>query len=88
MVNGTKREWNSAQHRIKIKWKAEKGDETNGGYSEETPRKFLQKYGDIVAFVVSPKKRGSALVEFSTQDAAEMCVSYEKGNLENPLILE
>lgn len=47
----------------------------------------MQKYGDIVALVLSPKKCGSALVEFSAQDAAEMAVSYEKGLVENPLTL-
>lgn len=80
--------WNSAEHRIKIKWTAAKGDATNGAYSEEKLRRFLQKYGDIVALVVSPKKVGSALVEFKTQDAAEMAVSYEKGDMTNPLTLQ
>lgn len=81
-------QWDSSQHRIKIKWKASKDDQTNGGYSESVLRKFLQKYGDIVALVMSPKKRGSALVEFKTQDASEMAVAYERGLLENPLTLE
>lgn len=80
--------WDSSQHRIKIKWKAEKhGAVDNGGYTEPILRKFLQKYGEIVALVVSPKKRGSALVEFTTQDAGEMAIAYEKGNLDNPLTL-
>lgn len=87
-ATNTTTKWDSAQHRIKIKWKAEKSDDTNGGYTEDVLRKFLQKYGDIVALVVSPKKRGSALVEFNSQDAAEMAVAYEKGNMENPLTLE
>lgn len=38
--------------------------------------------------VVSSQKKGSALVEFKTQDAGEMAVSYEKGNLANPLTLQ
>lgn len=80
--------WDSAQHRIKIKWTASKGDDTNGGYTKELLERFLQKYGDIVVVVMSPKKNGSALVEFKTQDAAEMAVSYEKGRMENPLTLE
>lgn len=80
--------WDSAQHRIKIKWNAPKSDVTNGGYTKELLEKFLHKYGDIVVLVLSPKKNGSALVEFKTQDAAEMAVSYEKGRMENPLTLE
>lgn len=80
--------WNSAEHRIKIKWTAAKHDASNGGYTEEKLRRFLQKYGDIVALVVSSKKVGSGLVEFKTQDAAEMAVSYEQGDMSNPLTLE
>lgn len=81
-------DWDSSQHRIKIKWTATKDDATNGGYSEPLLRQYLQKYGDIVALVLSTKKCGSALIEFQTQDAAEMAVSYELGRAENPLTLE
>lgn len=80
--------WDSSQHRIKIKWKAEKGDETNGGYNETKLQNYLKKYGDIMALVVSGKKRGSAVAEFKTQEAAEMAVDYEKGDMNNPLTLE
>uniref|UniRef100_A0A336MZA4 CSON008137 protein n=1 Tax=Culicoides sonorensis TaxID=179676 RepID=A0A336MZA4_CULSO len=80
--------WDSAKHRIKIKWKATKDDSTNGGYNEENLRKYLQKYGEIVVLVMSPKKYGSALVEFKTKDASEMAVQFEKGNIDNPLTLE
>lgn len=80
--------WDSSQHRIKIKWKADKTDDTNGGYNETNLRNYLKKYGDIVALIVSGKKKGSGVVEFKTQDAAEMAVDYEKGNMDNPLTLE
>lgn len=80
--------WDSSQHRIKIKWKAEKGDETNGGYNETKLQNYLKKYGDLMALVVSGKKRGSAVAEFKTQEAAEMAVDYEKGDMNNPLTLE
>lgn len=80
--------WDSSKHRIKIKWKASKDDPLNGGYSEEALRKFLQKYGEIIVLVMSPKKCGSALVEFKTKEASEMAVQFEKGRLENPLSLE
>lgn len=71
--------------RIKAKWKADKDD--NGGYSAENLRKFLGKYGDITELVLLPGKKGSALIEFSSRDAAEMAVAYEKGDLANPLKL-
>lgn len=73
--------------RLKIKWKAEKGDSTNGGYTSLDLRRYLGKYGDITELVILPGKKGSALVEFSTRDAAEMAVAYEKGDLKNPLKL-
>lgn len=84
----TSSSWDSSKHRIKIKWKAGKDDSTNGGYNNENLTKFLNKYGDIMALVVSSKKMGSAVIEFKTQEAAEMAVSYEKGILSNPLKLE
>uniref|UniRef100_A0A6B2EBU6 DnaJ homolog subfamily C member 17 n=1 Tax=Phlebotomus kandelakii TaxID=1109342 RepID=A0A6B2EBU6_9DIPT len=84
----TSAKWDSSQHRIKIKWRAEKGDSTNGGYNEEALRKYLQKFGDIEAIVVSGKKPGSAIIEFKTREASEMAIAYEKGNPENPLRLE
>lgn len=80
--------WDSSKHRIKIKWKAEKEDSSNGGYNTDILTKFLNKYGDVTALVVSTKKNGSAVVEFKNQDAAEMAVAYEKGILNNPLKLE
>ncbi|XP_049875186.1 dnaJ homolog subfamily C member 17 [Pectinophora gossypiella] len=80
--------WEPSLNRIKIKWKAEKNDPNNGGYDEATLRKFLKKYGDIVALIVSPKKKGSGLVEFATKEASEMAVDFEKGLPENPLTLK
>lgn len=80
-------DWDSSQHRIKIKWNAKYTDEEKV-YTEELLRKFLQKYGDIVALVFSTKKRGSALVEFRDRDSAEMAFDYEKGLMSNPLNLE
>lgn len=87
-MHETVNQWDSSQHRIKIKWKADKTDPSNGGYDETNLRNFLKKYGDIVALVVSGKKKGSAVVEFKTQEAAEMAIDYEKGNIKNPLTLE
>ncbi|XP_063385134.1 dnaJ homolog subfamily C member 17 [Cydia fagiglandana] len=80
--------WDSSLNRIKIKWKADKTDNSNGGYDEAILRKFLKKYGDIVALIVSPKKKGSALVEFDNKEASEMAIEFEKGLPENPLTLK
>ncbi|KAJ8719635.1 hypothetical protein PYW08_011810 [Mythimna loreyi] len=80
--------WDSSLNRIKIKWKADKNDSSNGGYDEPTLRRFLKKYGDIVALIVSPKKKGSALVEFASKEASEMALELEKGLPDNPLELK
>lgn len=80
--------WDSSKHRVKIKWNAEKNDPTNGGYDEAKLRQYLKKYGELVALVMSPKKNGSALVEFKNQQLAELAVKFEMGNLQNPLKLE
>uniref|UniRef100_A0A034VVK0 DnaJ homolog subfamily C member 17 n=1 Tax=Bactrocera dorsalis TaxID=27457 RepID=A0A034VVK0_BACDO len=79
--------FDSSAHRIKIKWKSDKKDDDNGGYTPEILQNFLKKYGEVVALVMS-KKKGSALVEFKTLEAAELALSYEKGRLANPLHLE
>lgn len=73
--------WDSSLNRIKIKWKVDKNDTNNGGYDEPMLRRFLKKYGNITALIMSPKKKGSALVEFSSKEASEMAVEIEKGNL-------
>lgn len=61
---------NDEKYRVKIKWKASKHDPDNGGYTSELLHKFLSKYGDITALIVSAKKKGSGLVEFKTLRAA------------------
>lgn len=37
---------------------------------------------------MSTKRNGSAMVEFKSQDGAEMAVAYERGLASNPLTLE
>lgn len=73
--------WDSSLNRIKIKWKADKMDPNNGGYDEAILKRFLKKYGNIVVLIMSPKKKGSALVEFSTKEASEMALELEKGKI-------
>ncbi|XP_014358551.2 dnaJ homolog subfamily C member 17 [Papilio machaon] len=80
--------WDPSLNRIKIKWKADKNDPNNGGYDEPSLRRFLKKYGNISVLIISPKKKGSALVEFTTKEASEMAVELEKGLAENPLTLK
>lgn len=77
--------FDSAQHRIKIKWKADKNDASNGGYTHEQLLQYLKKYGEVVALVMNTKIRGRAMVELNTREACDMVLAYEKGNPANPL---
>ncbi|CAB3255761.1 unnamed protein product [Arctia plantaginis] len=80
--------WDSSLNRIKIKWTVNKSDPSSSDYDEATLRRFLKKYGEIVALVMSPKKKGSALVEFASKEASEMAFEFEKGLPHNPLELK
>ncbi|KAG8449640.1 hypothetical protein GDO86_016325 [Hymenochirus boettgeri] len=70
--------------KLKLKWKCKKGDETKGGYTEDVLMRLLQKYGHVLNLITS-KKKGSAIVEFSSFKAAERAVKYEMGLINNPL---
>ncbi|KAH8295418.1 hypothetical protein KR018_010966 [Drosophila ironensis] len=73
--------FDSAQHRIKIKWQVAPGQD----YTEEQLLKYLKKYGDVVALVINSKRRGRAMVELSSREACDMILAYEKGDAANPL---
>ncbi|EDW96899.1 dnaJ homolog subfamily C member 17 [Drosophila yakuba] len=77
-------QFDSAQHRIKMKWKAEPGQD----YTQEELLKYLKKYGDVVALVVNSKRRGRAMVELATREACDMVLAYEKGDPAKPLHFE
>lgn len=78
---------NIEDFRIKIRWKAQKDDPTNGGYNHDNLHRIFSKYGDIAALVVSSTKKGRAIVEFGNKSAAETALLIEIGLVENPLIL-
>ncbi|XP_030639648.1 dnaJ homolog subfamily C member 17 [Chanos chanos] len=71
--------------KLKLKWKSNKEDDSNGGYSEEFLLKLFQKYGDVLNVLVSKKKRGSAVVEFATFKAADLAYKNETGLTRNPV---
>ncbi|XP_060068433.1 dnaJ homolog subfamily C member 17-like [Ylistrum balloti] len=73
--------------KLKVKWKAKKGDESNGGYSYTVLHTMFSKYGDVLNLLVSSKKNGSAILELSSRYAAETAVQNEIGLAENPLTL-
>ena len=73
---------------LKVKWKASKTDDTNGGYDQARISKIFSKYGVVKTVVVSAKKKGSALVEFESQDAAKMALELETGLPQNPVKIQ
>ncbi|KAJ8668167.1 hypothetical protein QAD02_009830 [Eretmocerus hayati] len=73
--------------RVKIKWKANQDDPDNGGYNHENLHRFLSKHGEVSELVFLTKK-GRALVEYTSKEAAESAVNRrEKGLVNNPLEL-
>ncbi|XP_067847284.1 dnaJ homolog subfamily C member 17 [Heptranchias perlo] len=71
--------------KLKLKWKCKKDDESNGGYSHEFLLSILQKYGEVLNLLISSKKKGSAIVEFSSTKTAELAFKNETGLTNNPL---
>ncbi|RZF32698.1 hypothetical protein LSTR_LSTR004126 [Laodelphax striatellus] len=78
----------SSGKKIKVRWTAAKDDDKNGGYNEENLKRIFTKYGDIEVVIVSKKKKGSALVEFTQSGPASNAEKYENGFPENPLRIE
>lgn len=78
-----------AERSLKVKWKvASKTDESNGGYDKTVITKIFSKYGVVKTVVVSAKKKGSALVEFESRDAAKLAFDLETGLPQNPIRLQ
>jgi len=76
-----------AERTLKVKWK-EASDESNGGYDKTLLSKIFSKYGVVKTVVVSSKKKGSALVEFESCDAAQLALDLETGLPRNPVRLQ
>lgn len=72
--------------RLRVKWRSTKNDVTNGGYSADSLHRIFEKYGEITALLVSRKKNGSAIIEFSTHEDAVRAV-HECGNADNPVVV-
>ncbi|XP_059809089.1 dnaJ homolog subfamily C member 17 [Hypanus sabinus] len=76
---------NKSTPKLKLKWKCNKDDESNGGYSHEFLLSILRKYGEVLNLLISSKKKGSAIVEFSSTRTAELALKNETGLIGNPL---
>ncbi|PFX27655.1 dnaJ homolog subfamily C member 17-like [Stylophora pistillata] len=71
--------------KLKVRWKSKKSDLTNGGYTQEMIRSLLEKYGEVSYVIVSSKKKGSAVAEFTSMASAKLAVENELGIPDNPL---
>ncbi|XP_078419161.1 dnaJ homolog subfamily C member 17 isoform X4 [Cetorhinus maximus] len=76
---------NNSTPKLKLKWKCKKDDESNGGYSHEYLLSILKKYGEVLNLLISSKKKGTAIVEFSSTKTAELAFKNETGLTSNPL---
>lgn len=76
----------AAVPRIKLKWKAQKGDPNNGGYNADILQNILSCYGQINALIVSSKRGGSAIVEFEDSGVSSDILD-ETGLKENPFTI-
>lgn len=73
--------------RLKARWKVVKEANNNGGYTENDLWNIFRKHGDVTCLVMSSKKRGSAIIEFRTVEAAQSAYELETGHSDNPLTL-
>lgn len=71
--------------RMKLSWKVE--PEGSDPYTQEKLHSVLQKYGNILALLISTKKKGSAIVEFANKKDADLAYAVERGMNGYPLTL-
>lgn len=71
--------------RMKLSWKVE--PEGSDPYTQEKLHSVLQKYGNILALLISTKKKGSAIVEFANKKDADLAYAVERGINGYPLTL-
>ncbi|XP_037082767.1 dnaJ homolog subfamily C member 17-like [Pollicipes pollicipes] len=74
--------------RLKVRWKGSHGVEGTEGYDHDKLISIFSKYGEVAAIVVSKKKKGSALVEFSDPRAALRASQFERGLAGCPLTVD
>ncbi|KAL1450818.1 hypothetical protein WDU94_003137 [Cyamophila willieti] len=88
-LNDQNAKLNPENYRIKLKWKTKSRDPIKNldDYNRDSLRKIFSKYGPINILVISPKKPGSALLEFENAQSARRARLYELGLPGNPLQL-
>jgi len=74
--------------KLRLKWKVDKHDVENGGYSEQILTSIFDKFGSISCVMVSEKRKGSAIVEFNSVEANEYIIENQIGIATNPLKVE
>ncbi|XP_069192198.1 dnaJ homolog subfamily C member 17-like [Procambarus clarkii] len=70
-------------HKVKVKWMS---TDDWPGYSQQEINQLFYKWGDINALVMVQKNRkGTALIEYKTKNAADMAVQFERGQTGKPV---
>ncbi|GAV07167.1 hypothetical protein RvY_17042 [Ramazzottius varieornatus] len=70
----------SSSPRFKVRWHVDKGDSYNSGVTEAFLRDVFGRY-DNVTIIISPKKLGSAIIEFGNVLRAEKAFMAENGKM-------
>ncbi|KAL3875046.1 hypothetical protein ACJMK2_037985 [Sinanodonta woodiana] len=70
--------------KLKIKWRRKKGCED---YTEDQLKQIFNKYGKVLNLLMSVKKTGTAIVEFSSPSAANLAYINEKGLPDTPFTI-
>ncbi|KAL4238120.1 DnaJ (Hsp40) [Mactra antiquata] len=73
--------------KIKAKWKIKKGEDKDEGYTKDELQLLFSEFGEVLNIVVSIKKSGTAIIEFSSPHAADRAVKTVTGKDSFPLTL-
>ncbi|XP_052769882.1 dnaJ homolog subfamily C member 17-like isoform X2 [Mya arenaria] len=73
--------------KIKAKWKIKKGNVRDEGYTRQELDEMFSKFGNVLNIVVSVKKSGTAIIEFSSPYTADVAMKNVSGKPDFPLTL-
>ncbi|ADB84383.1 baculovirus J domain protein [Apocheima cinerarium nucleopolyhedrovirus] len=66
---------NSAYNRVLVRWQVAIDNYNNENVTLDTLRNYFERYGRIKGIIFCVNKKGCALIEFATSDAAEAAIS-------------
>lgn len=67
--------------RLRVQWSVSKNDSTNSGITQEFLSTLFSQYGNLNYAAISPKRLGSAVIEFRTKSGADKAFLAENGRM-------